>query len=143
MRHRELVAVLLMLALGSGCGIIGGVDVKYKGELHDRLRDLSATGGSARLADLTEFEWDTVHVFNEGAKATEINEMVGSTVLRSQDRYYSAGNLLVFTRNGELVYAADVVPDILVTGGTPRWGSGTRLEPRGSRTPVALKLVAP
>ncbi|MGH3980310.1 MAG: hypothetical protein ACRDRZ_15110 [Pseudonocardiaceae bacterium] len=133
----------LLLAVPGGCGIIGGMDIATEGPLHDRLRELSSTGGSAALADLTDFEWDTVYVFGEGTRAEEINDAVGTTVLRVQDRYYSAGNLLVFSSHGKAVYAADVVPDILVTGGDTEWGAGTRLEPRGDRTPAALRLVAP
>ncbi|MDQ4020703.1 MAG: hypothetical protein M3257_03530 [Actinomycetota bacterium] len=90
----------------------------------------------------TDFEWDTVYVFGAGTRAEKINDSVGATVLSRQDRYYSAGNLLVFASGGD-VYAADVVPDTLVTGGQTQWGTGTRLEPRGNRTPAALRLVEP
>ena len=112
------------------------------GTLHDGLRELSSSGRSARLADLTDFEWDSVYVFGEGARADEINDSVGTTVLRP-GWYDSAGNLLVFSLGGKAVYAADVVPDILVTGEKIEWGAGTWLEPRGNRTPAALRLVEP
>ncbi len=133
----------LLVAASSGCGNILGVDIAQEGRLHDRLRELSSSGGSAALSDLTEFAWDKVYVFSEGASAEKINDSVGTTVLSRQDRYYSAGNLLVFSSRGEVVYAADVVPDVLVTGGRTERGSGTRLEPRGNRTPAALRLVEP
>ncbi len=64
-------------------------------------------------------------------------------MLSQPDRYYSAGNLLVFSLRGKVVYAADVVPDTLVTGGRTEWGADTRLEPRGNRKPAALRLVEP
>lgn len=143
--RRIVVAMLigLLITFSSGCGIVGNVDIAQKGQLHDRLRELSASGGSAMFADLTDFTWDKVYIFSEGARAEEINNMVGAAVLSPPGRYYSAGNLLVFSSQGKVVYAADVVPDILVTGGRTEWGADTRLEPRGNRTPAALRLVEP
>lgn len=138
-----VLLVGLLIAAPSGCGNIVGMDIAQDGRLHDRLRELSSSGGSATLSDLTDFEWDTVYVFGEGARAEKINDSVGTTVLARQGHYYSAGNLLVFSSRGEVVYAADVVPDLLVTGGKTEWGAHTRLEPRGNRTPAALQLVAP
>jgi hypothetical protein len=137
-----MLIVLLIIFSGS-CGSVGDVDIAQKGQLHDRLRELSASGGSAALADLTDFTWDKVYIFSEGARAEDINNRVGATVLSTPGRYYSAGNLLVFSLHDKVVYAADVVPDILVTGGRTEWGADTRLEPRGSRTPVVLRLVEP
>lgn len=135
--------ISLLITFSSGCGIVGNVDIAQKGQLHDRLRELSSAGDSAALADLTDFTWDKVYIFSEGTRAEEINNKAGTSVLSQSDRYYSAGNLLVFSLGGKVVYAADVVPDILVTGGRAEWGADTRLEPRGNRTPAALQLVEP
>ena len=143
--RRIILAMLisLLITFSSGCGIVGNVEIAQEGQLHDRLRELSSSGDSAAIADLTDFIWDKVYIFSEGIRVEEINNKVGSTVLSQPDRYYSAGNLLVFSLGGEVVYAADVVPDILVTGGRTEWGADTRLEPRGDRTPAALRLVEP
>lgn len=116
--------------------------IEYDEQLSQHLRDLSGRGGSAKLADLTDFTWDTVHVFSEGATASEVEQAVGEPVLDG-NRYYDAGNLLVFVDDGQVVAARSVLPDLLVTGGQMTWDADTVLEPRGENRPSALHLVRP
>ncbi|WP_216216055.1 hypothetical protein [Amycolatopsis aidingensis] len=137
---RTLVVGLLLM-LCAGCGT-GDVSVEHDEDLQARLKELSSNGGSARFADLTGREWDAVYVFSEGVSAERVEREVGAPVL-DDEFYYEAGNLLVFTRGGEVTSAVSVLPDLLVTGGKARWSTDARLEPQGTRTPAALRLVEP
>lgn len=140
--YRRVLLAALICGLMALTGCTGGsVDIERGGQLEESLRELSGTAGSARLSQLTDFSWDTVHVFTEGAKAEDVNAAAGVEVINDGSRYYDAGNLLIFTSDGQLTKAASVVPDLLVTDGRRTWGQEVRLEPRGSRTPVALRLV--
>lgn len=116
--------------------------VTHAEDLTSRLRELSKTGGTARLADLAApRRWDTVHVFFEGASASRIEEIVGEPVLRG-NRYLDPGNLLVFVDGGVVTEVVSVLPDILSTGGRVTWGPDTRLEPVGTSRPAIMRLVA-
>lgn len=132
----------LVAALCTACSGGAGMSVENDEELAAQLRELSAEGGSAGLAELTDHEWDTVHVFGEGTRASVIKDVVGTPVI-SGERYYDAGNLLVFVMDGRTVAAVSVVPDLLSTGGQPTWGAGTRLEPATPSRPAVLRLVEP
>ncbi len=69
----SVVAPLLLIGL-VGCGSANdAVTVTYDGALSSSLRDLSAQRGSARLSDLTSFEWDTVTVFSENVSRKGMN----------------------------------------------------------------------
>jgi hypothetical protein len=116
--------------------------VKYDEGLSQQLRDLSERGGTATLADLTDFPWDQVHVFSEGVTAEEVERVVNEPVLSDQ-RYYDAGNLLVFVHDGDVTTALSVLPDLLVPGGEPTWDSDTVLEPRSDGRPSTLRLTKP
>ena len=119
------------------------MDVERGGDLGTRISELSAEGGSADLAELTDgTEWDTVHVFVEGTPASEIEDLVGESVI-SGNYYYDAGNLLVFVKDDQPVAAVSVVPDLLITGGQTTWGADTRLEPATPTRPAGLRLVEP
>jgi hypothetical protein len=107
--------------------------------LGDGRRALSEMGASGALRTLTDFDWDAVHVFDEGATAAQIEAAVGAPVIRDR-RYYDAGNLLVFTLAGEVVRAVSVVPDVLRVD-RPTWDGAVRLEPLGHATPAILRLV--
>ena len=143
MRWRIWTVVAGIVLAIAACSGGGGVSVEHDDEVVTGIRELSAEGGSARLAELTgDREWDTVHVFVEGARASEIEDLVGEPILKGE-RYYDAGNLLVFVQDGDPVAAVSVVPDLLVTGGQSTWGPETRLEPATPTQPAALRLVEP
>jgi hypothetical protein len=123
-------ALLLCVAL-VGCNLWRpGVDISFDDPLEAKLSDLKRSGQSAQLSDLTNFSWDEVHVFHEGASREEIEKTVGSPVIK--DEYWgSASNLLVFEDNGK------VVKVISISGGylradKPTWPSDVRLEPWGN-----------
>ena len=109
--------------------------------LTDGIRLLAETGARGSLTDLTDFEWDAVHVFAEGARRDEIEAAAGSPVVRDR-RYYDAGNLLVFTNGDDVVKAVSILPDLLVFE-QPTWSARVRLEPVGDDVPALLRLVEP
>ncbi len=136
-----LVAGLLSTVGMSACGNSRGEDVEVRGDdaLQAKFRQLSASGGSARLADLTDFDWDSVYVFSEGASAGQVAKATGRDILK--EKFYSeAGNLLVFLGEDTPTVAISVVPDLLVTGGRARWTDRVRLESRGTARPALLQL---
>lgn len=140
------VARTLVIGLTVLCGACTAsgdrVDVEYDEGLSQQLRDLSAHGGTANLADLTDFGWDTVHVFGEGATADEVEQVVGEPVLTG-DRYDDAGNLLVFMTKGRVVAARSIRPELLVTGDRATWGTDTLLQPQNPDGSSTLRLVDP
>lgn len=127
---------------GSGTGEDSSpaVDVTYDEALSVSLRELSSKRRTARLSALTDFDWDTVYVFGEGVSATDVHDAVGEPVL-SAERYYDAGNLLIFVRAGTVERAVSVLPDLLSTGSTQEFGRSVRLEPFGAGTPSLLRLT--
>ena len=155
--RRGAVAVVLAAATGlvggaaSACddgepattereqGASSDVTITTDQGLTDGLVALSEMGAAGTLRGLTEFDWDAVHVFDEGATAEQVEAAAGSAVLRDR-RYYDAGNLLVFTLDGDVVRAISVVPDVLRVD-HPSWGAAVRLEPVGDDTPAILRLV--
>lgn len=135
--------VIGLTALCGACTAAGDrVDVQYDEGLSQQLRELSADGGTANLADLTDFGWDTVHVFGQGVTADEVEQVVGEPVLAG-DTYDEAGNLLVFMTEGRVVAARSIRPELLVTGDRVTWGTDTLLQPQSPEDSSTLRLVDP
>lgn len=67
---------------------------------------------------------------------------MGTDVL-GEDFYYAAGNLLLFTQNGEIVRAVSVVPAIVDGRGGPGSSSRVRVVPFSEEAPSSLRLVEP
>jgi hypothetical protein len=59
-------------------------------------------GGSRRVAEMTDFEWDGLRIFAEGTPAAMINSYVGGEAIRGK-YYESSANLFVFTHGGKPV----------------------------------------
>ncbi|WP_147266817.1 hypothetical protein [Streptomyces diacarni] len=149
MRRGVVAAGAAVLLLCAGCAdagekvsesyesAVGKTGVAYDEGLSKKLRKLSREGGTAKLADLTVFNWEKVHVFFEGATAEEVERAVGEPVLDGK-RYYDAGNLLVFEYNGKLSKAVSVIPDLLAVDGRHTWGAGVVLTARAPRSLLAL-----
>lgn len=106
----------------------GGSSVEYDEQLSATIVGMSKRDESRRLAALTHFAWDKVYVYSEGASADQIAQDVGADVLT--DKYYrTAGNLLVFVRDGEVLRAISVVPDLLKWNGSNSFGRDVELTP--------------
>lgn len=114
----------------AGCGIIthtpaGARDPGLAGELQ-ALRD---TRGSARLSDLTEFSWDTVHVFREYTSSERVEEVVGRPVLDGD--VVTSAWLMAFEHHGEVVEKVRLRADNLRSDQTS-WGTDVMVSPWGA-----------
>jgi hypothetical protein len=96
----RLACLLLSVALCFGCSSGDGVQ---------RSLEQAAAGGAASiaLADHTDFEWDTVHVYGPYAEFSDINKKHGLN-LKRQGKYEGdfvteAECLYVFTLKGRAV----------------------------------------
>jgi hypothetical protein len=130
-------AVAVLATLGAACHQ-PGVGVTTDAALAARLRELATSGSAAGLRQLTDFDWDTVHIFGEGATSAEIEAIVGEPVIRGA-RYLDGGQLLVFELDGDVVRAVSVVPDLLAFG-HPSWSAAVRVEAASGR-PGLLRLA--
>ncbi|WP_233213536.1 hypothetical protein [Mycobacterium hubeiense] len=123
-------AVLMMITV-AGCGpwSTPSVELTFDDPLEAKLSELSERGQSARLRDLTDFDWDEVHVFYEGDSREHVEEVVGARVFR--DKYYSSsGSLMVFEKQAKVVKAVALTGEF-VRSGQPGWSSDVVLEPYG------------
>ena len=100
-------AAAVVIVVGAGCGIINPPD----DPLEARLGQARDEGRTVRLADLTDFAWDEVHLFNEYTRKETIEKVVGAPVIGSD--YHSAGSLLVFEDGGKVVRKVEVSGDYL------------------------------
>jgi len=125
----------------SGSGAEGSVSVSRDESLESALRRASTDGTTIRLAEATDFSWTEVYVFSEGATPKEVSDAVGAPVL--DGRFYDAGNLLVFSTDGQVERAVSVVPDMLKASVGTAYGRGTELVPLGSVRPSILELRQP
>lgn len=98
-------------------------------ELSAKVLQIKVHGGSAALASLTAFEWDTVYCFQEGATAEEINGEVGQTVVEPGGRFTNPATLAIFAKDGKVVKAL-LLPELVFTRGRQPQGvvlDGNRL----------------
>lgn len=120
------------LALGltlTGCGI---VSVTKPGESTDeltgKLSALKDSGQSAPLNSVTDFSWDTVHLFPEYTPRERIEQVVGRPVIEGNE--VSSGGLLIFEDGGEIVKTVHVRGDYL-RADHPTWDAAVELQPWG------------
>ncbi|EHI13058.1 hypothetical protein KEK_07742 [Mycolicibacterium thermoresistibile ATCC 19527] len=88
------------------------------------------SGQPAMLRDLTDFDWDEVHLFNEGASRDRVEQVVGAPVLK--DKYWeSSSSLLVFEKDGSIVNVLSITGDYL-RADKPTWTSDVAVVPWGA-----------
>lgn len=133
-----LCAVLVCVAL-AGCTLgKDSVPLTFDDPLEAKLFELAEQRRPARLADLTDFPWDEVHIFYEGDSRAHVEQVVGSRVFR--DKFYSSsGGLMVFENGGEVVKAVAMTGEFLRSD-RPSWSTEVMLEPFGNGY---LRLTAP
>lgn len=68
-------------------------------------------GDSVELSSMTDFEWDQFGAVDEGTEAAEIESLFGDRIIRD-DRYLSSTSLFVFLKDGKVVKALMVTPDV-------------------------------
>ena len=128
---RAWVSVLLLCAWATGCGIgTAGTEISVSDPLEAELSALKNSGRAARLVDLTDFEWDEVHLFNEGASRERIEQVVGSPVLTG-NFWDSASTLLVFEHEQHLARAIAITGDYL-RADKPTWTTRVQVVPWGN-----------
>jgi hypothetical protein len=112
---------LLLAGSVSGCWSIKPMADKpyrYDTPVSERLsafRREGPSGARRHLDEMTDFEWDTVHLFAEGTPYQLIDATVGSPLFGREGTYAEQGALLVFTNAGKVVHAVALVPPF-VTG---------------------------
>ncbi|WP_419997079.1 hypothetical protein [Streptomyces boninensis] len=138
-----MAAIAVFALLCGGCSQFGGgVDIEHDQELVDKLKDLVDEEGTAKLADLTDFSWDRVHIFEEYADAKRIEKIVGEPVI--DDEYYSAQNtnLLIFVNDGDVTRAIEM-PYMLNYDNRFTWDADVVVKPAAPDRRSILKLSDP
>lgn len=80
-------------------------------------------GETVPIEETTDFEWDHVAYFAEGAMRDDISAVVGTEVPLKEERYTGSANLFVFTKDGEIVALVQTTPDALVSGSNTMHGN--------------------
>ncbi|MGE2689038.1 hypothetical protein [Mycolicibacterium pulveris] len=125
-----LYAVLFCLAV-AGCGLGGGpeVELTFDDPLEAKLSEVAERSEPVRLRDLTDFEWDEVHIFYEGDSREEVEDVVGAPVFR--DKFYgSSGSLMVFEDKDSVVKALALTGE-QVRADRPTWSADVLVVPYG------------
>lgn len=94
-----LVCVLWLRAEPDPADPTGGFQVD--GVFNKALFEATHAGSPIPLSSVTDFEWETVSIFGEGAAAEQIVDETGLDLV--DDRYYFTRVLLVFCANGSLI----------------------------------------
>lgn len=111
------LAVLVMLtACGQGSAPAPELRLTSDDAFETAFGSVWDSGGSRRIADMTDFEWDGLRIFAEGTPATMINSYVGGEAIRG-NYYESSTNLFVFTHGGEPVRLIMESSDFLARDG--------------------------
>lgn len=134
------VLVVLLLGIGLvGCDSGTGPSDGEQVELHADIVQLAEEGARARLADLTNFEWDTVYVYPEGTRVKEIEREVGGELPANTTTDYLATSVMVFVRDGNVV-RSPAVPELVFSNADNQFNSEVRLVPthQGKRSPLEL-----
>ena len=97
-----LAALVLLTACSQGSAPAPELTLTSGGAFETAFVSVWDNGGSRRIADMTNFEWDGLRIFAEGTPAAMINSYVGGEVIRG-DYYESSTNLFVFTHGGKPV----------------------------------------
>ena len=72
-------------------------------------------GGPVALSSMTDFDWDQFGVVGEGTKAEEIESLFGERIIREKC-YLGSASLFVFLKDGKVVRALMVAPDVFHPG---------------------------
>jgi hypothetical protein len=110
-----LAALVLLAGCGRGSESAPELRLTSDDAFEAAFVSVWADGGSRRIADMTNFEWDGLRIFAEGTPAAMINGYVGGEVIRG-DYYVSSTNLFVFTHGGKPVRLIMGSSDFLTSG---------------------------
>lgn len=107
-----LAALVLLTACGQGSASAPELRLTSDDAFETAFGSVWDNGGSRRIADMTNFEWDGLRIFAEGTPAAMINSYVGGEVIR-RNYYESSTNLFVFTHGGKPVRLIMMSDDFL------------------------------
>lgn len=105
-RRRGLRVTFAALAVAAlaGCWLQPTTDLHPGDSMIQQMRDSLQAGHDVRLADLTDFEWETVSVFWQGNAEEWVREETGADITL-EDGFVMPEYLLVFCGDGALVWA--------------------------------------
>jgi hypothetical protein len=111
-----LAALVLLTACGQDSASAPELTLTSDDSFETAVGSVWDNGGSRRIADMTDFEWDGLRIFAEGTPAAMINSYVGGEVIR-RNYYESSTNLFVFTHGGKPVRLIMMSGDFLTRDG--------------------------
>lgn len=101
-------AVISLTACFKSEGVMPSSDANFDAALSAFIKE---GGGPVALSSMTDFDWDQFGVVGEGAKAEEIESLFGERIIRDK-RYLGSANLFVFLKDGKVIRALMVAPDV-------------------------------
>ena len=107
-----MCAVMSLTACLKGEGVAPSSDAHLDAALSAFIKE---GGGPVALSSMTDFDWDQFGVVGEGAKAEEIESLFGERIIRDK-RYLGSASLFVFLKDGKVVRALMVAPDVFHPG---------------------------
>lgn len=133
MKRLVACAVIVLAAGLAGCGGSTGRSVTFDVAMDDRIAALASSPEPALLRDATDFDWETVSVFWEGASPEDVVEETGVDVLDS--RYIASRALLVFCSEAAVVRVHGYAyPNLSHSSGLRTYSSEVRLVNGGALT---------
>ena len=113
---RRIVCVMCAVMSLTACLKSEGVAPSSDAHLDAALSAfIKEGGGPVALSSMTEFDWDQFGVVGEGTKAEEIESLFGERIIREK-RYLGSASLFVFLKDGKVVRALMVAPDVFHPG---------------------------
>lgn len=107
-----MCAVMSLTACLKGEGVAPSSDAHLDAALSAFIKE---GGGPVALSSMTDFDWDQFGVVGEGTKAEEIESLFGERIIRDE-RYLGSASLFVFLKDGKVVRALMVAPDVFHPG---------------------------
>jgi len=104
-----IVGALCLIVLGS-CGVPTVDPLSIEGKLVTKIKTTCGefAGCTIRVKDVTDFDWDRVYVFNQGATKDQIEKVIGAPFPRYQEFKRS----MIFLKGGKVVYSEAEPTDI-------------------------------
>ena len=113
---RRIVCVMCAVMSLTACLKSEGVAPSSDAHLDAALSAfIKEGGGPVALSSMTDFDWDQFGVVGEGTKAEEIESLFGERIIREK-RYLGSASLFVFLKDGKVVRALMVAPDVFHPG---------------------------
>ncbi len=121
-----LTVLILLTACGQGPASAPELRLTSDDAFETAFGSVWDNGGSRRIADMTNFQWDGLRIFAEGTPAAMINSYVGDEIVR-REYYVSSANLFVFTHGGKPVRLLMMSGDFLARDTDMIYGPEVRL----------------